>query len=253
MYPILFRIFNIPVYSYGFFLALAFFVGLMLILKKSASLGIDKNLILDLVLYIIISSVVGARLLHVGLDFNYYIKHPLEIFLLNRGGLVFYGGFILALVTGIIFIKRRRLPVLKTVDLIIAYLPLGQAIGRIGCFLNGCCYGKETSGILAIRFPGHSFAAEEFGVNHFVYPAQIYSSFVDLFIFVILMIRMRRKNYDGQIAVYYMFLYGSMRFLLEYVRADNPVVFYGLNVPQLISICLIVFALFTDVIKSCRN
>lgn len=249
MYPILVRIYGIPIYSYGFFLALAFFICLVLIMRRALSAGIAPHHILDLGIYLIISGIIGARLFYVLTDPDYYILRPLEIFFLNKGGLVYYGGFVTALITGIIFIKRRKLPVLKIADLVVAFLPLGQAIGRVGCFLNGCCYGKTTSSVFGIRFPPYSFAAGEFGTGHHVYPVQIYSSAVDIFIFLVLMIRMKYKRFDGQIVIYYMFLYGTARFLLEFLRADNPAVFYGFNVPQLISTGMILSAVVAGMIR----
>lgn len=253
MHPVLVRIFGVPIYSYGLFLALAFLICIILILRRAVSIGINPHEILDLSLYIIISGVIGARLLYVILDFKYYIMHPLEIFLLNKGGLTFYGGFILAVVIGAIVARKRKLPILLITDLFFLYLPLGQAIGRIGCFLNGCCYGKPTESIFGVQFPEYSFAANQFGVSHWVYPTQIYSSLFDLLIFVILGIRIKYKKYNGQIILYYIFLYGTARFLLEYLRADNPAVFYGLNIPQIASILMIIIAVIWEITKSCRG
>lgn len=253
MYPVLIKIFGVPIYSYGLFLALAFLVCIILILRRAVIIGINPHEILDLSLYIIISGVLGARLLYVVFDFDYYVMHPFEILLLNKGGLVFYGGFIFSVIVGILFAKKRKLPVLVIIDLFFLYLPLGQAIGRIGCFLNGCCYGKPTESIFGVQFPEYSFSANQFGINHWVYPAQIYSSVTDLVIFVILGLRMKYKKYNGQIALYYMFLYGTARFLLEYIRADNPSVFYGLNIPQIVSILMIITAAGLEIIRLCRG
>lgn len=237
MHPVLTRIFGIPIYSYGLFLALAFLVCIILILRRSIFIGIAPHHILDLCLYAIISGILGARILYVILNWDYYIMHPVEIFLLNKGGLVFYGGFIAALITAILVVKRRKLPIWGIADIVILYLPLGQAIGRIGCFLNGCCYGKPTTSILGVQFPEYSFAASQFGIEHLVHPTQIYSSLADVLIFLILGSRMRYR------ILWYMFLYGTARFILEFFRADNPAVFYGLNIPQIISIIMIIIAL----------
>lgn len=235
MHPVLIRIFGIPIYSYGLFLALAFLVCIILILRRAVMAGIAPHHILDLSLYIIISGILGARLLYVVFNLDYYLMHPLEIFLLNKGGLVFHGGFISALIVGISVVKRRNLPIGVLADIIILYLPLGHAIGRIGCFLNGCCYGKLTDSIFAVQFPEYSFSA-----GRFVHPAQLYSSLVNVCIFLIL--GMRRKRFNGQTVLEYMFLYGVSRFMLEYIRDDNPVIFYGLNIPQLVSIAMIIIA-----------
>lgn len=243
MHPILIKIFGIPIYSYGLFLALAFLVCIMLVLRRAVSIGIDPHHILDLALYVIISSILGARLLYVVMEWHYYMMHPFEIILVNKGGLAFHGGFILALIVGVLVVKGKGLPIGQIADIISLYLPLGQAIGRIGCFLNGCCYGKETSSIFGVRFPEHSFVANRFGVDAFVHPTQIYSSVASLVIFIILGLRIKGKRFNGQILLEYMFLYGAARFIIEYFRADNPVVFYGLDIPQIISIFMIIIAL----------
>lgn len=252
MYPVLVKIFGIPIYSYGLFLALAFLICVILVLRRAVSIGIAPHHILDLSLYIIISGILGARILYVIINWDYYIMHPVEIILLNKGGLVFHGGFILAFLVGVFFVKRRKLPIWEVVDIIILYVPLGQAIGRIGCFLNGCCFGKPTNSIFGIQFPQYSFAANQFGINHIVHPTQIYSSLVNLFIFIILGIRMKHRRFNGQIVLDYMFLYGVTRFLIEYLRADNPALFYGLNIPQIVSILMIVTALIIRIIKNAR-
>lgn len=253
MYPVLIRIYGIPIFSYGFFLALAFFVCLILILRRSVSKNILPHLILDLYIYIIISGIIGARLLYVVLNLDYYIMHPIEVILLNKGGLVFYGGFVSALITGILFAKRHKLQILDMADLFIMYLPVGQAIGRIGCFLNGCCYGRPAKSIFGVQFPEYSFPAKQFGQDVLVHPVQIYSSLADIIIFLILAISSKYKKFSGQVVLYYMILYGLGRFFLEYFRVDNPEVFYGLNLPQIISIFIILIALILSIIKICRN
>jgi phosphatidylglycerol:prolipoprotein diacylglycerol transferase len=243
MNPVLFEIFGIPVYSYGFFLAFAFMLCLMLILRRAKSMNVAPHYILDLGLYLIISGIVGARMFYIISNLDYYIENPFEIILLNKGGLVFHGGLILSLIVGILVVKLWKLPVLKMADLVITFLPLGQAIGRVGCFLNGCCYGKPTESIFGIKFPEYSFAANAFGPDIYVYPTQIFSSIADLSVFFILLLRMKKKEYDGQAIVYYLFLYGVARFLLEFLRADNPPILYGFNIQQIISILMAVIAL----------
>lgn len=249
MHPILIKIYGIPIYSYGFFLAMAFFVCLIMIMRRAMSIGIAPHHILDIGLYIIIFGVIGARFVYVSTNLDYYLMHPLEIVLLNKGGLVFYGGLIAALIVGLFVAKKRRLPVLKITDLFVTYLPLGQAIGRIGCFLNGCCYGKTTNCILGVRFPEYSFPATEFGPDHCVYPVQLISSVVDLMIFFVLISRMKYKKFDGQVVLYYMFLYGSARFVMEFIRADNPEIFYGFNFPQLVSVVLITVSIAISILE----
>lgn len=253
MHPILVKICGIPLYSYGLMLAIAFLVCVMLALRKAVSIGIAPHHILDLSLYILVSGIMGARVLYIATNLSYYIEHPFDIFLLQKGGLSFYGGFGLALIVGFFVAKRRKLPLGKVSDLIILYLPLGHAIARIGCFLNGCCYGKPTSVLWAVQFPPYSLAARHFGTNHLVHPVQLYSSLMNLGIFLAL--SLSRKRFDGELVFKYMILYGAGRFILELFRGDNPVVLFGLNIFQLISIGILILGLILKPVieKHARN
>jgi len=249
MHPILFSFHGISIYSYGAAMASAFLVSILLAVYKARSCGIAPYHILDLGLYIIVSGIIGARLLYVGLNWSYYLKHPLEIILLQKGGLAFQGGLILALAAGIFLIKKRNLPLGKVVDIVIIYLPLGHAIGRIGCFLNGCCYGKITTVPWAVQFPAHSFASQAFGPGHFVHPTEIYSSLMNLGIFLILVFT--KKQFDGELFFDYMILYGIGRFFIEIFRV-NPVIFWGLTAFQLICIAMIITGVLLKMIISRR-
>lgn len=222
-------------------MALGFLVCIMLAIRRAKTLQISPNHILDLSLYIVISGIVGARLLYILMNFSYYFKHPIEIFLLQKGGLSYYGGFLLALIVGFLVARKRRLPLAKIADLIALYLPLGHAISRIGCYLNGCCYGKPTEMICAVQFPSYSLAAHHFGSNHFIHPVQLYSVLMNLFIFIIL--NLYKKQFEGELIFDYMILYGIGRFILEIFRADTPVVFLGLSAFQFISLGLILSGL----------
>lgn len=241
MHPILVEIYGIPIYSYGLMMAVAFLVCVALAIYRAASIGIAPHHILDLSLYILISGIVGARLSYVVTNLPYYLAHPVEIFLLQKGGLDFYGGYGLALIVALLVIKRRRLPMGKVADLIILYLPLGHAIARIGCFLNGCCYGKPTEVAWAVQFPPYSLAARHFGPDHHIHPVQLYSSMVNLGIFI--MLGLQKKRFEGELVFDYMILYGASRFILEFFRADNPVVLWGLNTFQLISLGMVILTL----------
>ena len=243
MYPVLIRIFGVPIYSYGFMLAVSFLICVILALRQAANAGIEPHHILDLSLYIIISGIVGARLLYVVQNWSYYSKHLFEIVLINRGGLSLHGGILLAFLVGCIIVKRRRLPAGKIIDLVMLYLPLGIAIGRIGCFLNGCCYGKPTNYFCGVLFPKYSLAYQHFKTYQVLYPVQLYSALANIAIFVILgTIYKYRKRYDGELLFYFMFYYGTARFLIEFLRADNPLVWYGFDLPQLISLGMVIIA-----------
>ncbi|MBU4140453.1 MAG: prolipoprotein diacylglyceryl transferase, partial [Candidatus Omnitrophica bacterium] len=182
-----------------------------------------------------VSAISGARALYVLQNLKFYINHPQQILMLHRGGLSFYGGFVLATIFAVVFLKRQRLPVLKTFDIVCPYLALAQAIGRIGCFLNGCCYGKPAGSGLRVYFPGQDIARQ---------PVQIYASLSLLLIFIILRTfqakRGKKIYFSGQIFLLYCLLYSISRFFMEYLRGDNLPLLANLTVHQLISIGIFV-------------
>ncbi|MBU3933256.1 MAG: prolipoprotein diacylglyceryl transferase, partial [Candidatus Omnitrophica bacterium] len=165
MHPILFQFGPLKVYSYGLMVAIAFIVATYLAKLEARRQDLAPEKILDLSLILAVSAISGARALYVLQNLKFYINHPQQILMLHRGGLSFYGGFVLATIFAVVFLKRQRLPVLKTFDIVCPYLALAQAIGRIGCFLNGCCYGKPAGSGLRVYFPGQDIARQ---------PVQIY-------------------------------------------------------------------------------
>jgi phosphatidylglycerol---prolipoprotein diacylglyceryl transferase len=232
MHPILFRIGPVTIYSYGLMLSLAFLTVILLLSLRAKDMGLKVSEILDLALYLLISGVLGARILHVLVNFRFYFSNPREIIMLTHGGLAYQGGLILAIVVCIWFLKKRGHSFFKTVDLIVPYLALGQSIGRIGCFLNGCCYGRFST-FLGVVFPDKGYP---------VHPTQLYYSASFLAIFVLLRKLEARKNLSaGKVFTAYLLLYGIVKFLIDFLR-DLPVYPIGLTMTQIISICLIAFS-----------
>lgn len=216
MHPVLFKIGPFPVYSYGAMLALAFLICSFLAKRRAASIGMDGGKILDLTVVLIISGVIGGRLMFVLLDLEYFKTRPLDIFKLWEGGLVWYGGFILAVISGAAFLRINKMPMLKTADLMMPYVALGQAIGRIGCFLNGCCYGKSIT-----------------------LPTQLFESAA---MFIVYLILRRRVPSNGRTFFLYLILYSVFRFFIEFLRGDNMLVIMGLTFSQFISIIVLTAA-----------
>ncbi|MDI6786157.1 MAG: prolipoprotein diacylglyceryl transferase [bacterium] len=243
MYPILLSIGFIKIYSYGMFLAIAFIIGLNYLRKKALVEGINSHQMMDLGLYILISAIIGSRALYIMCNYQYYLKNPLEIILLTKGGLIFYGGLILALLVGIVFIKKKGLPLWKIMDLVASSLVLGQSIGRIGCFLSGCCYGKPTQMLLGIKFSTYSVAYCHFGDNS-LHPTQIYDSIASLLIFIILNWKLKYRSFAGEVLVWYLVLYPVARFVIELFRGDNPAFIFSLTMSQIISILLLLLSIF---------
>src|SRR5262245_41777352 len=155
----------------------------------------------------------------------------LEVFKFWHGGLAYYGGFLAAAPAGLWYAARKRLGVLRGADLTSPCIALGLFFGRIGCFLNGCCYGKECELPWAVKFPGHA------GRLH---PTQLYEAAAALVISTVLYYVVRpRKRIDGQVFGAFLVLYGVARFLIELVRADDRGILLGLSTSQWISIPLV--------------
>ncbi len=231
MYPVLFKIGPVSVYSYGAMLALAFLVVAFLARRRAFTLGMDGDAILDLCIWLIVSGFLGGRLLFILLNLDYYRENPLDTLKLWQGGLVWYGGLIAAVAVAIIFLSAKRMPILKTGDLMMPYVALGQSIGRIGCFLNGCCYGKATA--LPI---GVTFSAAQGPVH----PTQLYESAAMLIVFLILR---KRVPGNGRTFFLYLMMYSVIRFLIEFLRGDNPAIMMGLTISQVISVIVLVVAM----------
>jgi len=170
---------------------------------------------------------------------------PAWRFAVQRGGLVVYGGMAAAALGSLVFIKAKRYSYFRIIDIFMPYLALGQALGRIGCFMNGCCFGKVTGSIFSVVFPANSLPYTDHldkgliapGAAHScaVYPAQLYSSAVDLAIFAALAEIDRRKRWNGKTFWSYLILYPLKRFFIEFVRGDSPALLAGLTEYQLIS------------------
>jgi phosphatidylglycerol:prolipoprotein diacylglycerol transferase len=210
------------IYSYGVMLALAFIVGTLLAQKRSVKSGVDANKILDLILYLLVSGVVGARALFVIINWDYYKDNFADVIKVWEGGLVFYGGLILALAAGIYYLKRNRLPILKVADILSPSVAIGVAIGRIGCFLNGCCYGKNPN-----------------------IPTQLFESGWALIMFFILLAIERYKKFDGFLFWLFLLFYSLGRFVIEGIRdyEFNYILWGGLTISQGISVVLGIIAL----------
>lgn len=230
MHPELFKIGSITIYSYGVMLSLAFGVGIYIARKRAMKVGISSKIIMDLAVYVLISSLIGARLLYVLTNLNEYKTHPLEA-IFSRYGFVFYGGLILATIGGSWYLKRQKLPVWEIADVIAPSIAIGQSIGRIGCFLNGCCYGKPTTLPWGVMFP----ARDSLDITS-IHPTQLYSSVNNLIIFVVLSCLWERRRYKGQIFLSYLILYSITRFIIEIYRGDNPYIFLHLTLSQIISL-----------------
>lgn len=233
MHPILFQWGALRVYSYGFFVALGVLVATLLLVRKIEKQGKSAQFVIDLVILIVIAGVIGARLVYVFLyEPGYYLSHPLQILMLNQGGLAFYGAILFSLLACYFYMRRNGRKVgisfLSLLDLAAPGAALGYAIARIGCFLNGCCYGVPTNLPLGVVFPTVD------GLRR--HPTQLYSMFSGVVIFVVLELLQRRIRFRGQIFSLFLILYGIFRSVIEQFRQNNFI--WGGWIASLAALCL---------------
>lgn len=247
MHPVLFKIpifGGVTIYTYGVMVALGFIAGMIWVAHESRRVGVDPAKAIDLVFYIILAAIAGSRIMDIIVsDRQRFLENPLMIFKIWEGGLVFYGGLIASLLVGVWFVRRHRLPFLILSDVFAPAIALGHAIGRIGCFLVGCCYGKIVSHTAwyTVMFPkdAHSFAPA--GVP--LYPTQLMESFGELMIFGLLVLLGRRKKFDGQVMAVYLMIYPILRIFNEHFRDDvgrGFVIEPWVSVSQFVSILIFI-------------
>lgn len=231
MLPELFHLHGFFLPTYGFLVALAFLVALSVTVKLARRSELDSEAVLNLGIYCALAGMAGAKLLMLLLDIPYYLQNPGQLFsfaTLQAGG-IFYGGLIAALVTAVLYMRRKRLPPLATADAFAPGLALGHAIGRLGCFSAGCCWGVETHLPWAVTF-SNPRANELVGVPLGVplHPTQLYEAGAEAVIFGILLWRFRGPHRPGAIIGLYLLLYSAVRFAVEFIRAhDGPNPFGG--------------------------
>ncbi len=234
MYPILLEIGRITVYSYGFMLALGVGVSLILIMRKARKEGIDEEAVLDLTIITVLSGLIGARLFYVFFyDWDYYRLNLLQILDFRNEGLVWYGAFILGAAAALLYMRIKRLSFWRMFDLFAPYLALGYAFGRIGCFLNGCCFGTPTTLPWGVVFPGLDLVPR--------HPAQLYSALLSLGLCAFLLRLYPRRRFDGQVFLAYVIGYALLRFGVEFVR-ENLIIWGGFSIAQVVAAAILVIA-----------
>ena len=250
MFPRLFHIgaFNVP--TYGFLVSLGVLIGMWISVRNSQRRGIDPEDAWNLGILVVLCGIIGAKVLYIINDWSYYTAHPGEIFSLAtlQAGGVFSGGLIGAFIAAVWYVRKRQMPPLGTCDAFAPGLAIGHAIGRVGCFAAGCCFGKPTTHFWGVTFT-NPLANELVGtpLHQALEPTQLFESAVELANFFFLMWLFKRKKFDGQVFAAYLILYGIARYFLEFLRGDpgRGSVFGGIMTgTQLISIGLVVLGGF---------
>ncbi len=223
MLPVLFQCSFFTVYTYGVFVALAFMVSSWLLLKEARRSGHNEEAVYNLCVVLLISGIAFARMFYVALNWDYFSAAPSEILKLNHGGLVWFGGLIGSVLCGLAYIKFKKLGAIKILDLFAPYVALGQSIGRLGCFFNGCCYGREAE--WGIFFPVHGKT---------LVPSQLLDSMTLALIFLVLRL-IQKKSKQGMTFSAYLILASVQRFFIEFIRADVRPFYLSLSIFQWIS------------------
>lgn len=226
MHPILFHIGHFAVHSYGVLILLGVLLATryamrlceyrMKVAPKHSPRRISPDDIFDVAFYGVIFSIIGARLVFVLLDWGDYASHPLDIFKLWLGGLSIHGALLFAIFSLIWVCRRRRISFYTAADIGATAWPLGYAIGRIGCLLNGCCYGAPTSFPWGVRFPDEDHPGQLTPPSH---PLQLYATILNLGFFWWLTRWQKRPHRDGELFWAYIVMYGAYRFAVEFLRA----------------------------------
>ncbi len=207
----------VEIKSYGAMLVLGFAAATAWCMHDGRRRGYEPVVFLDLAVYLLVGSIIGARLLYVLLDWSSYSSSPRAIMALWEGGLSFHGGVLGALAAGWVFTRRRKLPFLELADIVAPAIALGYAFGRVGCFLNGCCYGVPTNLPWGVRFPCATWLDGR-PIRSPVHPAQLYASAASLAIFGLLLWLRRFARRPGHVFLFFVMLYSVYRFLIEFLR-----------------------------------
>lgn len=250
MFPILWHIpDSIPllgglnIYTYGVLAATGFLVGVLWILREARLAGVSRDKVADLSFYLIVVALVGSRLLYVIVEYQRFLKRPLDVFKIWEGGLVFYGGLLACIGVALWYTHREGWTLRGTADLFMPGVALGHAIGRLGCLMAGCCYGKPVAGNpwWGLTFPHNDFTLAPAGIP--LVPTQLMESLTELTLFGLLVWVRRHKKFEGQIFLIYLILYALVRSVLEVFRGDavRGFVIPGiLSTSQLVSLLVII-------------
>lgn len=210
MIPVLFSFGGLHLYSYGLCIAVGILCCLFLMQKRAKREGFPgPEDIMDMAFVIVLWGFLGARFFYVLQNLEYYATAPLKFFAVWEGGLIFYGGIFGGMVGFIRFVRKKKLPFWKLLDFVVPYVALAHAFGRLGCFLNGCCYGKVCDLPWAVRFPE---------LAHPVHPTQLYEALFDLALFFFLRARTQRAKFTGEVSLLYLLLYAMGRYAIEFLR-----------------------------------
>jgi len=235
MKPILLELGPLTVRTWGVMVALAFLASMTYVIREASKKGIERDKIINLAFFMLISGMIGARFVFVLTQFTYYIQHPIEILMIHQGGLAVHGGIFGGAIAAYFFARRNKISFVGLADILAPALILGQAIGRIGCFFNGCCHGKVANSFLGVKFP------EIEGLRH---PIQLYEAGAFFLVFALLILFQDKFKKTGTLFATSAIVYSIIRFITEFMR-DSMVEAYGITYGQYASLAMIaVFGIY---------
>ena len=248
MHPVLFKIGPFTVYTYGFFVAGGFIVGLILIRSLAESYGIKPQKITDVAFAMIVWGIIGSRLAYVTTNLNYYLDHPIDVLKIWQGGLIFSGGLLVSLFVMILYIRAKGLNFWETCDIFSIGAAIGQAIGRLGCFAAGCCYGKESNLPWSVVFTHPKSLAP---LNVPLHPTQLYHALANFIIFLILIVLRSKRKFEGQVFLWFLILHSTARLFIEKYRGDYRGMIPGsqMSITQMVTLLILLGAIVVLFIK----
>jgi phosphatidylglycerol:prolipoprotein diacylglycerol transferase len=250
VHPIFLEIGNFSIRWFGVMMAIGFLVAFLNLKYQAKYCKIDQQIVSDMLIWILVGGIVGARTAYVIANWaTEFSAHPLSMFFVHKGGLIYYGGLIGGIISSFIYVRLKKQPALPIADIAATSLPIGQAFGRIGCFMNGCCYGKVTDSAIGVEYPVNSSpwieqVNEHLILNHSkcslsMHPVQFYESFGSIVIFFCLVFILRKQKFSGVTASCYLMFYGLLRFAMEFFRGDPRQQVTSINTAQVISLAMI--------------
>ncbi len=239
MFPDLISIGPFTIHTYGFFVAVGFAVGILTAVKVGKTQGVPSQQVMDMAFVMIVWAIIGSRLFYVLINFSYYKAHPLDIIKIWQGGLVFSGGLVATAAAMLWYLRRHRLSFWTTGDLWAPSLALGQAIGRIGCFMAGCCYGRPTGSSWGLVFTHPKSLAP---LNIPLYPTQVFEAVSGFAVFLLLIFLHGKKRFEGQVFLWYLILHSTARLFVERFRGDERGLIPGteMSATQLVATLILV-------------
>jgi phosphatidylglycerol:prolipoprotein diacylglycerol transferase len=243
MFPKLFQFGDFYLPTYGVMVAIAFLVGLWVTLKLARRVGMNPELVTNLVVYSALSGMLGAKLLMIVFDWDHFSKNPGDIFSLStlQAAGVYQGGLILAILTAFVYLRRQKMAPLPTFDVFAPGIALGHGIGRLGCFAAGCCWGDRCDLPWAVTFRNpDANALTGVPLYESLHPSQLYELGTEALLFTFLWWRFGKPHRSGTIIGQYLVLSSAARFLIEFTRHHEQALPFGLplSITQWIAIGL---------------